>query len=105
MARIFRRLRAGLLHEARSREYLLYAAGELVLVIVGIKVFLVIEIKRIPAAPTTRTLVIDRVPVGPWAFAVDHQSASQTTGGAVGVGIGNGTAAVHTLLHGSSFGE
>ena len=40
MARIFRRLRAGLLHEARSREYLLYAAGELVLVIVGILIAL-----------------------------------------------------------------
>jgi hypothetical protein len=40
MARIFRRLRARLLHEARAREYLLYAAGELVLVIVGILIAL-----------------------------------------------------------------
>jgi hypothetical protein len=40
MARIFRKLRGGLLHEGRARNYLLYAVGELLLVIAGILIAL-----------------------------------------------------------------
>jgi hypothetical protein len=40
MVRIFRKLRANVMHEARARSYLLYAAGEILLVIIGILIAL-----------------------------------------------------------------
>lgn len=40
MVRIFRKLRADSMHESRTRNYLLYAAGEILLVIVGILIAL-----------------------------------------------------------------
>jgi hypothetical protein len=40
MVRIFRKLRADVMHEARVRNYLLYAAGEILLVIIGILIAL-----------------------------------------------------------------
>jgi Family of unknown function (DUF6090) len=40
MIRVFRKLRADLVHEGKARNYLLYALGEIVLVIVGIVIAL-----------------------------------------------------------------
>ena len=40
MIRIFRKLRGDLMHEGKTRNYLLYAAGEILLVIIGIVIAL-----------------------------------------------------------------